>query len=144
VGITIFFGGAAFALLVIGSPLGSLVQPTGTSSWFPVLWEVLRWIIGIACVIVLISLYDYFGPDRSDKQWRILSIGGSISTVLWLIVAACYSFYLNHFGHTSETYGAFSGVVALLLWLFFTGIAILIGAEFNREVERSRSAHQPR
>lgn len=137
VAITVVFGGAAFALLVIGSPLGMLIQPRNSAGWFPVLWDVVRWVVGIACVVTLISLYDYFGPDRSDKQWRILSLGGSISTVLWLAAAACYSFYLNHFGHSAETYGAFSGVVALLLWLFFTAAVILLGAEFNRELERT-------
>lgn len=138
VGITIVFGGAAFTLLVIGSPLGTLIEPNGSGAWFPILWGVFRWVVGIVCVIALISLYDYLAPNRSDKEWKVLSTGGAISAVLWLVVAACYSFYLNHFGHTSQTYGAFAGVVALLLWLFFTGAVILLGAEFNRELERTR------
>jgi membrane protein len=142
VAITVVFGGAACALLVVGSPLGSLIQPKNSTSWFPIVWNVSRWVIGIACVITLISLYDYLAPKRSDKAWKLLSIGGSISTILWLAVAACYSFYLNRFGHASQAYGAFAGVVALLLWLFFTGVVILLGAEFNRELERSRSTRQ--
>lgn len=139
IAITIVLGGAAFALLVIGAPVGSLIEPSGSGSWFPILWDVFRWIVGIVCVVAMISLYDYFGPNRSDKAWKLLSIGGSISTVLWLVVASCYSFYLNHSGHTTQTYGEFAGVVALLLWLFFTGAVILLGAEFNRELERSRT-----
>jgi membrane protein len=142
VAITVIFGGAACVLLIIGSPLGTLLQPDGSGSWFPAVWTVFRWVGGVACVITLISLYDYLAPDRSDRSWKLLSIGGSISTVLWLGVAACYSFYLNRFGHASQTYGAFAGVVALLLWLFFTGAAILLGAEFNRELERGRAGKQ--
>jgi membrane protein len=143
VAITVVLGGAASALLVIGSPLGTLLQPAGSSSWFPAVWNVFRWIVGVACVITLISLYDYLAPDRADRSWKLLSIGGSVSTVLWLGVAACYSFYLDRFGHATQTYGAFAGVIALLLWLFFTGTAILLGAEFNRELERGRAGKQP-
>ena len=138
--ITIVFGGGAFALLVVGAALGSLVRPTGSGAWFPVLWTTMRWVVGIACVAALISLYDLLGPSHADRRWRLLTIGGIVSTVLWLAVASCYSYYLDHFGHSSEAYGALSGVVALLLWLFFTAAVILVGAEVNRELLTRKSS----
>jgi membrane protein len=138
--ITIVFGGGAFALLVVGAALGSLVRPTGSGAWFPVLWTTMRWVVGIACVAALISLYDLLGPSHEDRRWRLLTVGGIVSTALWLGVASCYSYYLDHFGHSSEAYGALSGVVALLLWLFLTAAVILVGAEVNRELLARKSA----
>jgi membrane protein len=140
VGVTVLFGGAAFALLIVGGPLGSLIEPTHSAGWFPIPWTVFRWVSGIACVVVLVSLYDYLAPNRTERRWTLLSVGGSVSTALWLAVAAGYSFYLNHFGRTSATYGAFSGVVVLLLWLYLTGVVILLGAETNRELERTATS----
>jgi membrane protein len=141
IAVTILFGGGAFCLLIIGESVGTLIEPAHSSSWFLPLWTALRWLLGIACVVALISLYDLLGPDRTDRRWKLLSIGGVASTAMWLLVAVCYSAYLNHDAHTAATYGQFAGVVALLLWLYFAGVAILLGAELNREVERLRAAH---
>jgi len=137
VGVTLVFGGGAFLLLIVGGPLGSLLAPAG-GSWFHFLWTALRWVVGVACVVVLISLYDYLAPNREERRWRLLSVGGAVSTALWLGIAACYSVYLDRVGHTSRAYGTFAGVITLLVWLFLTAVAILLGAELNRELERSR------
>lgn len=147
VGITLLFGGGAFVLLVIGGPLGTLIRPAHSGAWFPVFWTTARWIVGIACVIVLISLYELLGPDRTERRWRLVSVGGTVSTALWLLFATCYSLYLDHFGHSAETYGSLAGVVALLLWLYLAALVILIGAEVNSELEQSprlaRGPHRP-
>jgi membrane protein len=133
IAITLVFGGGAFLLLIVGSPLGSLIAPRA-ASWFMPLWTVARWIVGVICVVVLISLYDFLGPNRTESRWRLLSIGGVTSTVLWLAVAEVYSFYLNHFGHSTDTYGNLAGVVLLEVWLFLSALAVLVGAEVNAEV----------
>ncbi|MHB1547913.1 MAG: YhjD/YihY/BrkB family envelope integrity protein, partial [Acidimicrobiales bacterium] len=64
------------------------------------------------------------------------SPGGVLAAVGWLAASAVYSYYLNDLGHASQTYGVFAGVVVLLVWLFVAGLAVLLGAELNRELER--------
>ena len=59
-----------------------------------------------------------------------------MSTLLWLAIAEMYSYYLDHFGRSSETYGSLAGVVCLEVWLFLSALVILLGAELNRELER--------
>jgi membrane protein len=54
----------------------------------------------------------------------------------WLGASAAFSFYLDHFGHESRTYGVFAGVAVLLLWLYLTGLVVLLGAELNCEIDR--------
>jgi membrane protein len=133
VGVTLAFGGGAFVLLIVGGPLGSHILHV--SGAFSPLWTALRWVVGVACVVLLISSYDYLGPDRVDRRWIMLTAGGAISAILWLGVAVGYSYYLDHFGRSSQTYGAFAGVVSLLIWLYLSAIVILLGAELNRELE---------
>jgi membrane protein len=136
IGVTIVFGGGAFVLLVLGGPLGSLILPHGGRSLVGPIWSIGRWIVGIACALGLVSLYDFFGPNRTDRRWKLLSIGGSVSTVLWLAIAVGYSYYLDHFGRSTETYGSLAGVVCLEVWLFLSALVILIGAELNQELGR--------
>jgi len=103
---TIVFGGGAFILLVLGGPLGTLILPHSGSSLVDSVWSIGRWVVGIACALVLISLYDFFGPNRTDRRWKLLSIGGSVSTALWLATSVVYSYYLDHFGRSTRRMGA--------------------------------------
>src|SRR5262249_41784927 len=63
-----------------------------------------------------------------------------IAVVVWLIASALFAFYVANFGHYSKTYGTIAGVIILLIWLWISNLAILLGAEFNAELERGRAA----
>ncbi|MHB8295654.1 MAG: YihY/virulence factor BrkB family protein [Acidimicrobiales bacterium] len=137
VALTIVLGGAAFALLVLGKPLGELLAGTlpVAAAEVTALWDVIRFGGALALVIVLLSAYYAFGPNRRS-MWDWLSPGSAIATVSWVLLSVGFSVYLASFGHESRTYGTFAGVAVLLLWLFLSGCAVLVGAELNRELER--------
>ena len=65
--------------------------------------------------------------------------------VLWVIASAGFAFYVSNFGSYNKTYGALGGVIVFLVWLWISNIAVLLGAEFNAELERGRAieAGQP-
>lgn len=94
-------------------------------------------------VLALLSAYYALGPNRAHLRWRVVSPGSLVAAVFWLGASAGFSFYLNDFAHESRTYGAFAGVCVLLLWLFLTAVAVLVGAELDCELERVRSAGRP-
>jgi len=58
--------------------------------------------------------------------------------VVWLVASAAFAFYVANFGSYNKTYGALGGVIAFLVWLWVTNVALLLGAEVNAESERSR------
>ena len=58
--------------------------------------------------------------------------------MVWLLASAAFAFYVATFGSYNKTYGAMAGVIVFLLWLWISNIAILLGAEFNAELERGR------
>ncbi len=139
IGVTIVLGGAASVLLVLGDPLRSLL-PSSFALARPAsdaLWNAVRWAGAVVLVVLLLSSYYYLGPKRASRRWEWISPGSVVATAGWLGASAAFSFYLGQFGHESRTYGAFASVAVLLLWLFITGIAVLLGAELNRELERA-------
>ncbi len=85
---------------------------------------------------MLVSAFYSFGPNRQTIRMRWASPGAVVAALGWLGASAAFSFYLNHFGHESRTYGAFAGVAALLLWLYLTGMVVMLGAELDCELER--------
>ncbi len=135
---TVLLGASASALLVLGDPIRSLlpanfalVKPAAT-----VAWDVLRWGGALVLVMLLLSVYYSIGPRRTRRRWHFVTPGSVVATLGWLGASTAFSFYLKDFGHETRTYGAFADVAVLLLWLYLTGLAVLIGAEVNCEVER--------
>jgi membrane protein len=56
--------------------------------------------------------------------------------LLWVIASAGFAVYTANFGKYNETYGSLGAVVVLMLWLFFTVLCVVLGAEVNAEMER--------
>jgi membrane protein len=83
----------------------------------------------------LAVLYRY-GPDRDEAQWRWVSPGAVVAAVMWVLGSVIFSIYTANFARYNETYGSLGAVVVLLLWLFLTALAVIIGAEINCEIER--------
>jgi membrane protein len=134
-------GGVAVGLIVLRGPIEDFLHDHVASG--PAMdWAfgALRWAIAIVAVTTLIALFYYIGPNRRPPSWKWISPGGVVATVLWFIASLGFSIYLSRFGGSyAESYGTLAGVVILLLWLFITALAILIGAELNGELERQRA-----
>ncbi|HEX2049071.1 MAG TPA: YihY/virulence factor BrkB family protein [Actinomycetota bacterium] len=133
----------ALALIVATGLLGAVPSPflAFGASW-P--WQVLGWVLTVVAVMILFSIYYYLGPNRDKPSWRWVSPGSVLGAVLWLIVGAAFSIYVAMAGQSSyeETYGSLAGVVILILWLYLSSLAILIGGELNAETERQAEARR--
>ena len=127
----------SFVLVVIGPTLAEKV-----AQWFhlgPVFvwaWWILQWPVVFILVATAIGLVYYFAPDaEQDFVW--LTPGSVLATVLWILFSLAFKIYVANFTNYSETYGAIGGVIVLLLWFYTSGLAILIGAELNAEIEHA-------
>ncbi|MDQ3978935.1 MAG: YihY/virulence factor BrkB family protein, partial [Actinomycetota bacterium] len=136
--VTAVLGGVATAAIVFGAPIGEqLAENLGAAgTGFVVLWTVGRWVVGILALSLLFASYYYLGPNRESPRWTWISPGGVLATLIWLAASLGFSIYVGSFGSYAETYGSLAGVVVLLLWLFLSGLAIVLGGELNAELER--------
>ena len=136
-GVTAVLGGIATALAVFGQPLGEALRddlPFGDG--FVVVWTLVRWVLAIGALTVLFASFYYLGPNRESPRWAWLSPGGVLGAVIWLLSSLAFSFYVSSFGSYAKTYGSLAGVVVLMLWLFLTALAVVLGGELNAELER--------
>lgn len=129
--VTLVLGGVASVLLVLGTEIDELVP----SGFRPVLLGA-RYAGSLVLVVLLLSAFYSIGPARAQLEWEWISPGAVLAAGGWLLVALGFSFYLDHFGRESRTYGALAGVAVTLLWLYLTATLVLYGAEVNRELER--------
>jgi membrane protein len=138
IGVTVLLGGVASVLLVLGDEVARLL-PSGLALVKPEFHAVLlviRYGGSLLLVMLLLSAYYSFGPAQARPAWDWVSPGSIVAAIGWVVAAAGFSFYLDHFGHESRDYGALAGVAVTLLWMFLTGVVVLFGAELNRELER--------
>jgi membrane protein len=140
--ILLTIGAAVFILisitLVVAGPelarfIGSQVGLGDTFVWT---WTILQWPLVFVLVATAIGLIYYFAPDV-DQDFVWITPGSLLATTLWLLGSLGFRIYVVNFGSYNETYGAIGGVIVLMLWLYLSGLAIIIGAEMNAEIEHA-------
>ena len=135
IGLSIFILLSMF-LILAGPSLATYLGNMGLGTAFEWTWKILQWPIVLLLVSTAIALLYYFAPD-AKQSWVWITPGSVVATVLWLAVSLGFKFYIANFGSYTETYGVIGGVMMLLLWFYLSGIAILLGAELNAEIEHA-------
>ncbi|HEX2236118.1 MAG TPA: YihY/virulence factor BrkB family protein, partial [Actinomycetota bacterium] len=125
----------ALVLLVATGLLGGVPSPFFTFGE-GMFFEVLGWVLTLAAIAVLFSLYYFLGPNRESPTWQWVSPGGVIGAILWVAASVLFFLYVQNFSSYGKTYGSYAGVVVLILWLYFSSLAVLVGGELNAELER--------
>lgn len=92
----------------------------------------------LVLVLIAIGLLYRFGPAEKPAGWRLVSAGSVAATLLWLLASAAFSFYVSNFATYTASYGTLGAVAALLMWFYVSVYVILLGAELNAEIQRSR------
>jgi membrane protein len=127
----------AFALVVGGTDLAAwAASRIGAGDLFERVWGVIQWPVAFALVVLAVDLVYYFAPN-ADAEWVWVTPGALLATVLWLLTSAGFRFYVRNFSDYNAVYGAIGSVIVLLLWLYLSGFALLIGAELNAEIDKA-------
>jgi membrane protein len=119
----------------IAEQVGSIVGLGGTAV---TVWDIAKWPVLILIVSFLFAFLYWASPNVRHPKFRWVSPGGLLAVLLWIVASAAFAFYVANFASYNKTYGALGGVIIFLVWLWITNVVILLGAEFNAELERGR------
>jgi membrane protein len=136
----------SLVLTVYGGKLAELVgSHAGLGSPFVIGWKVVQWPVILAAMTFGFALIYYFAPNVDSPEWHWVSPGAVVGVVLWLAISFGLRVYLQYFNSYNQTYGSLGAVIILMLWLYLTGTAILVGGELNSEIAKAdmaRMAHE--
>jgi membrane protein len=126
-----------FVLIVFGGPLGDAVASrAGLGHEFATLWAVARWPIAFAGILLFLGLVYYLAPAERPPSRRSVIPGALLGAALWLVLSGLFALYTSFSGSYDRTYGSLAGAIVLLLWLNYSAVALLLGAELNAELQR--------
>ena len=100
-----------------------------------VIWIPLRWLTVLAVTALAFAMLYRFGPCRAQPQWRWVIWGSVFGAAAWLIGSLGFSLYVNTIAHYDATYGPLGAVIAFMVWMWFSIMTVLVGAELNAEIE---------
>jgi membrane protein len=138
--ITVILAGLVVASLVLSGPIARQVgELVGLGDTAIAVWQVAKWPVALLLVVILVALLYHLTPNVKQPKFRWISPGAILAILVWVIASAGFGLYLGSgLSSYGATYGALGGVIIFLLWLWLTNLALLLGAELDAEVERSR------
>jgi membrane protein len=125
----------ALVLVIFGESIGVRVADlVGLGSLFATLWSIVQWPVVALVVLFAFALIYYFAP-AVKQRFRWISPGSILAFVFWLIFSLLFSLYTSIAGSYNETYGSLAGVIVLMLYVYYSALIMLIGAEVNQVIE---------
>jgi membrane protein len=101
------------------------------------LWKALQWPTAVAFMMFAYALIYTYGPDLRDHCWHLITPGSVFGAFLWMAVSVGFRFYLRYVNNYTVIFGSLGAAAILLVWLYVTGLAFLIGGEINASIERA-------
>jgi membrane protein len=126
------------ALVLTGPVVRAVADPLGVGHGAVTVWNYAKWPVLAALFIVMIDLLYYASPNAKLRGFTWMTPGALLALVLWGIASTGFAIFVANFGSYDKTYGTLGGVVILLIWIWITNVAILLGHQLNAERERSR------
>ena len=137
VALTALTTAATIVLIVFGAPLGAAIADKAhLGTVWDISWAILRWPVTLTALLTFFALVYYLAPNLKVREWKWITPGAVVGSLLWLALSALFAVYATFSGSYSRTYGTLAAGVILLLWLNYTAWAILFGAELNSQVRQ--------
>ena len=129
---------SALIVVVTGGLASRVGHALGIGSVAVTAWNIAKWPVLLIIVSIMFAIL-YWASPNARQGFRLVSPGSVLAVVLWLIGSGLFALYVSYFGHYNKVYGSLAGVIIFLIWMWISNTAVLIGAEFNAELERGRA-----
>jgi membrane protein len=128
----------AVIVVVTGGLAQKVGNVLGVGSVAVTVWDIAKWPVLLVIIGLILAILFWASPNaKHGFQW--VSPGGFMAVILWLAASALFALYVANFSHYNRIYGSLAGVIIFLIWMWISNVAILLGAEFNAELERGRA-----
>ena len=143
IGLTLFLVVVAViagAIAVLSGGIASDVGNTiGLGSTAVTVWNIAKWPLLVVIASLTLALLYWAAPNAKQAGTKWITPGGVLTVIVWAAASAGFAVYVAHFGSYNKTFGSLAGVVIFLVWLWISNIALLLGAEFDAELQRARA-----
>jgi membrane protein len=129
---------SAIGVVMTGGLATQLGKLLGVGSTAVTIWDIAKWPVLLLVVSFMFSILYWASPNVRHPGFRWLSPGGIFAVAVWVIASGAFALYVANFSSYNKTYGTLAGVIIFLVWLWISNIAVLLGAEWNAEIERAR------
>ncbi len=131
---------ASAVMVIVTGPVANQVgHALGIGSTAVTVWNIAKWPVLLVVVSLMFSLLYWACPNVKQPGFRWITPGGILAVVVWMIASGLFAVYVAFSGSYNKTYGTVATVIIFLVWLWITNIAILLGAEFNSEIQRQQA-----
>ncbi|SRR6266516_1531017 len=134
----------ALGLVLTGPVVDAVAGPVGVGATAVTLWNIAKWPAMAAAFMAMVGVLYYASPNAKIRGFKWVTPGSLVAIAVWTIASAAFALYVANFGSYDKTYGTLGGLVALLVWLWITNLAILFGHELNAELERGAEIEEGR
>ncbi|MDQ3190358.1 MAG: YihY/virulence factor BrkB family protein [Bacteroidota bacterium] len=110
-------------------------------SLYVFLLQIGKWFIIVALLFFCFSFMYYIGPSKKS-EFRFISAGSTLSTLLSIITSVGFAYYVNNFGQYNKLYGSIGTIIVILLWINFNSLILLIGFELNASIRNAKKQGQ--
>jgi len=128
----------ALALVLTGPIVHTVGDAIGVGSTAQDIWNVAKWPVLLAVVLLMFATLYHAAPNARLPGFKWVTPGAVFAIVVWIVASAAFAFYVANFGSYDKTYGTLGGVIVLLVWMWISNCALLLGMELNAERERNR------
>jgi membrane protein len=129
---------SAVAVVATGGLADRIGRLLGLGSAVVTAWDLAKWPVLLLLVSFMFALL-YWASPNAKQGFRWVTPGGILAVVVWVVASVAFAIYVANFGSYNKTYGSLASVIIFLVWLWLSNTAILLGAELNAELERSRA-----
>lgn len=129
---------SCIAVVLTGGLATQVGNVLGVGSDAVTVWDIAKWPALILLVSFMLALLYWAAPNVKQSGFPWLSPGAIIAVAVWLIASGAFALYVANFSSYNKTYGSLAGIIVFLVWLWISNVAVLLGAEFDAELERVR------
>jgi membrane protein len=143
IGLTVLIGALlliALAVMILGPQFGEwLSTRLHLSAVWAWVWPYIHWTISVLFTVLAVEALYFLAPNVKQRFWATLP-GAILAVAAWIGLSFTLGIYFRSFANFNKTYGALGAAVALMVWLYWTGFAMLVGAEWNAELAKRTKA----